>query len=50
MLGSVWAATVRRGWVAMAVWAGCTAAFVWMFAALQPAVMDVWSSSTSSTR
>jgi ABC-2 type transport system permease protein len=43
MLGSVAAATVRRGWVGMAVWSGCTAAFVWMFAALQPAVMDVWS-------
>ena len=42
MLGSVAAATVRRGWVGMAVWAGCTAAFVWMFAALQPAVMDMW--------
>jgi ABC-2 type transport system permease protein len=42
MLGSVWAASVRRGWVAMAIWAGCTAAFVWMFAALQPTVMDMW--------
>jgi putative exporter of polyketide antibiotics len=43
MLGSVWMATVRRGWVTMAVWAGCTAVFVWMFAALQPTVMDVWA-------
>ncbi|MGB8020823.1 MAG: ABC transporter permease subunit, partial [Candidatus Nanopelagicales bacterium] len=42
MLGSVGAVAVRRGAVGMAVWAGCTAAFVWMFAALQPAVMDVW--------
>ncbi len=42
MLGSVAAATVRRGWVGMAVWAGCTAAFVWMFASLQPTVMDMW--------
>ena len=42
MLGSVWAATVRRGWVAMAAWAGCTAGFVWMFASLQPTVMDMW--------
>ena len=42
MLGTVAAATIRRGWVSMAVWAGCTAAFVWMFASLQPTVMDMW--------
>ena len=42
MLGSVATASVRRGWVPMAVWAGCTAGFVWMFASLQPTVMDMW--------
>lgn len=43
MLGSVGVATVRRGWVGMAIWAVCTTAFVWMFAALQPTVIDMWA-------
>jgi ABC-2 type transport system permease protein len=43
MLGSVAAATIRRGWVGMVVWAGSVAAFTAMFAALQPQVMDYWN-------
>lgn len=43
MLGSVAAASIRRGWLAMAVWAGCVGAFTAMFAVLQPQVMDYWN-------
>lgn len=43
MLGSVAAATIRRGWVGMVVWAGCVAAFTALFAALQPQVMEYWN-------
>lgn len=42
MFGSVWTATVRRGWVGIVVWAACVAALVGMFAALEPAFMDAW--------
>jgi ABC-2 type transport system permease protein len=43
MLGTVAAATIRRSWVGMVVWAGCVAAFTALFAALQPQVMDYWN-------
>jgi ABC-2 type transport system permease protein len=43
MLGSVWAAALRRGRFGLLVWAAGTAAWMVVMAALQPAVMDVWS-------
>lgn len=43
MFGSIAAATIRRGWRGMAIWAAGAAAFTAMFAALQPAVMDMWT-------
>lgn len=42
MLGSIGAALVRRGWMGTLVWAACIAAFTALFAALQPAVMNLW--------
>ena len=42
MLGSIGAALIRRGAGGIAVWAACLAAFTALFAALQPAVMDLW--------
>ena len=43
MLGSIWTATLRRGRFGLLVWAAGTAACMVLLAALQPAVMDVWS-------
>jgi ABC-2 type transport system permease protein len=43
MLGSIAAASIRRGSVGMVVWAGTVGAFTAMFAALQPQVMDYWN-------
>ena len=43
MLGSIWTATLRRGRFGLLVWAAGAAAWMVLMAALQPAVMDVWS-------
>lgn len=43
MLGSIWTATLRRGRFGLLVWAAGTATGMVLMAALQPAVMDVWS-------
>ena len=43
MLGSVWTAALRRGRVGIAVWAVGAAVGTALMAALQPAVMEVWS-------
>lgn len=43
MLGSVWTATLRRGRVGLLTWALGAASLVALMAALEPAVMDVWS-------
>lgn len=43
MLGSVWTAILRRGWVSLLVWALSATAVTALMAALQPAVMDLWS-------
>ena len=44
MLGAVWSATLRRGWLGLLVWALGAAGLTAMMAGLQPAVMDVWDS------
>jgi ABC-2 type transport system permease protein len=43
MLGSIWTATLRRGRFGLVVWAAGAAAWMVLMAALQPAVMDMWS-------
>ena len=43
MLGSIWTATLRRGRFGLLVWAAGTAGGMVLMAALQPAVMDMWS-------
>ncbi len=43
MVGSVHAATLRRGAVGLAIWAAAAAALSAMLAALEPDVIDVWS-------
>ena len=43
MLGSIWTATLRRGRFGLLAWATGAAVGMVVLAALQPAVMDVWS-------
>jgi ABC-2 type transport system permease protein len=43
MLGSVWTAALRRGRAGVAIWAVGAAIGTALMAALQPAVMEVWS-------
>jgi ABC-2 type transport system permease protein len=42
MLGSVWAAALRRGWVGLTFWVLCAGAFAAMYAGLQPTVLNMW--------
>jgi ABC-2 type transport system permease protein len=42
MLGSVGAATLRRGWVGLAIWTAGAAGLTAMMASMQPAVLDMW--------
>lgn len=42
MLGSVWSATLRRGWTGLAIWTSGAAALTAMMASMQPAVLDMW--------
>ncbi|MGN6576050.1 MAG: ABC transporter permease subunit [Nocardioides sp.] len=43
LLGSVWTASLRRGALGLLAWAAGGAALTGIFAALQPAVVDVWT-------
>ena len=42
MLGSVWAAALRRGWLGLAIWTTGAAAWTAMMASMQPVVLDMW--------
>ena len=42
MLGSVWAAALRRGWVGLAIWTTGAAAWTAVMASMQPVVLDMW--------
>ena len=43
MVGSVPAATLRRGAVGLVVWAGAAGTLIAMMGSLQPSIIDVWS-------